>query len=133
MLDPGDILLTDQVAIVTGGAQGIGAGIAENFARFGAHVVIADKNEQMAEETAYAIGGRGPSAMGVKCDVRDLEQVRRMTDLTMEKYGRVDILVNNAGGSAAARFWISSRADGRNMWSSTSPACSDPPTRRSSG
>ena len=54
-MDPSDILLTDQVAIVTGGGQGIGEGVALAFARFGAHVVIADRNAQTGERIAAQV------------------------------------------------------------------------------
>jgi NAD(P)-dependent dehydrogenase (short-subunit alcohol dehydrogenase family) len=104
MFSPDDILLTDQVAIVTGGAQGIGEGIARNFARFGAKVVIADKNAETGPATEAAIRAAGGEALFVPCDVRLLDQVEAMVARTMEMFGRVDILVNNAGGVRRAPF-----------------------------
>jgi NAD(P)-dependent dehydrogenase (short-subunit alcohol dehydrogenase family) len=104
MLSPDDILLTDQVAIVTGGAQGIGEGIATNFARFGARVVIADKNAETGESTARAIRDSGADALFVKCDVRELDQVEQMVEAAQKAFGRIDILVNNAGGVRRAPF-----------------------------
>lgn len=104
MLQPSDILLTDQVAIVTGGGQGIGEGAALAFAQFGAHVVIADKNPETSEKIAAQIREMGREGIFIQTDVRELEQVRSMVDETMERLGRVDILVNNAGGTRRASF-----------------------------
>lgn len=104
VLGPSDILLTDQVAIVTGGGQGIGEGVALTFASFGANVVIADKNAETAESVATNIRAMGREALAIPTDVRELDQVRAMVDRTMDKLGRVDILVNNAGGTRRAPF-----------------------------
>ena len=104
MLTPDDILLTDQVAIITGGAQGIGEGIATNFARFGARVVIADKNAETGERAAQAIRESGADALFVKCDVRELAEVEQMVEATLKAFGRIDVLVNNAGGVRRAPF-----------------------------
>jgi len=103
-MDPSKILLTDQVAIVTGGGQGIGEGIALAFARFGAHVVIADKNAEAGERVAAAVEGLGRRGLAITTDVRDFEQVQAMVDQTVAELGRVDILVNNAGGTRKALF-----------------------------
>jgi len=104
MLTPEDIRLDDQVAIVTGGAQGIGEGVARNFARFGAKVVIADKNADTGPAAAQAIRDAGGEAIFSHCDVRELDQVERMFAETQAAFGRVDILVNNAGGVRRAPF-----------------------------
>ena len=104
MLTPEDIRLDDQVAIVTGGAQGIGEGVARNFARFGAKVVIADKNADTGPVAAQAIRDAGGEAIFSHCDVRELDQVERMFAETQAAFGRVDILVNNAGGVRRAPF-----------------------------
>jgi NAD(P)-dependent dehydrogenase (short-subunit alcohol dehydrogenase family) len=103
-MDPSDILLTDQVAIVTGGGQGIGEGIALGFARFGAHVVVADKNAETGERTAAAVRELGREGLAITTDVREFDQVNALVDQTMERLGRVDILVNNAGGTRYAPF-----------------------------
>lgn len=103
-MKPSDILLTDQVAIVTGGAQGIGEGVARTFARFGAKVVIADKNAETGPRAAQAIRDAGGEALFVACDVRELDQVEAMTARTLETFGRLDILVNNAGGVRRTPF-----------------------------
>ena len=104
MLSPDDVLLTDQVAIVTGGAQGIGEGVARNFARFGARVVIADKDPETGPRTAQAIRDDGGDALFVHCDVREFDQVEAMNAKALDTFGRIDILVNNAGGVRRAPF-----------------------------
>lgn len=87
--------LQGKVAIVTGGAQGMGRAIALRYAREGASVVVADLNGAGAEAVAKEIaGGKGA---GVQVDVRDQEQVQRMVDTAVDTFGGLDILVNNAG------------------------------------
>ena len=83
--------LDDKVAIVTGGAQGIGRAIAEGLAREGARIVIADLRG--AEDAAAAF----PDGLGLTVDVADEAAVQRMADETVERCGSIDILVNNAG------------------------------------
>jgi sorbitol-6-phosphate 2-dehydrogenase len=90
--------LLDQVAIVTGGAQGLGAAIVERLAGEGAHVVVADMNLAGAQETATAVAqatGRRTRAFAVDVTVED--QVAALVDQTLETFGRLDILVANAG------------------------------------
>jgi 3-oxoacyl-[acyl-carrier protein] reductase len=90
--------LDDKVAVITGGAQGIGRAIAELFARRGAHIVIADINQEKAEATAQAIAASsGRRAIAVKTNVTDGENAQAMIDRTIAEFGRIDILVNNAG------------------------------------
>jgi NAD(P)-dependent dehydrogenase (short-subunit alcohol dehydrogenase family) len=103
-MDPSDILLTDQVALITGGGQGIGEGIARGFARFGAKVVIADKNGETGERAAAAIRAAGGEALAITTDVREFEQVKAAVEQTVKRFGRLDILVNNAGGVRHASF-----------------------------
>jgi 3-oxoacyl-[acyl-carrier protein] reductase len=85
--------LNDQVAIVTGGARGIGRGIAARLAREGCRVVVWDRDIEAFEAVA---AGFEPLAL-LPTDVADLESVQRSFDATMSRAGRVDILVNNAG------------------------------------
>ncbi len=90
--------LSDKVAVVTGGAQGIGRAIAEALAGQGANVVVADLQEEKAEATAGEItANTGQRAIAVKVDVADSASAKAMIDRTMDEFGRVDILVNNAG------------------------------------
>lgn len=85
--------LKDRVAIVTGGAQGIGKAIAEKLSEEGASVVIADINEEGAAEAAGNLTGEG---LGLRADVSSPDDVQSMVDATLDRFGRVDVLVNNA-------------------------------------
>lgn len=87
--------LQDQVAIVTGGAQGLGQAICWRLAQEGCHVVVADLNEEKAIQTASSITDR--RTLAVKVDVTDETQVSAMVDRTIQEFGRLDILVANAG------------------------------------
>jgi 2-deoxy-D-gluconate 3-dehydrogenase len=89
--------LSPKVAIVTGGASGIGAAIAYRLAEAGASVVLADMNSAAADESAKKLIGKGWNASAVAVDVSDAAQVAHMVDAAMGAYGGVDILVNNAG------------------------------------
>ncbi|MDT5128477.1 MAG: 3-oxoacyl-[acyl-carrier protein] reductase [Mycobacterium sp.] len=90
--------LTDKVAIVTGGARGIGGQIAMAFAAEGADVVIADVLDEAAAEPVLAsIAESGRRGLFVHTNVADEQQVRAMVDTAVAEFGRVDILVNNAG------------------------------------
>jgi 3-oxoacyl-[acyl-carrier protein] reductase len=90
--------LRDRVAIVTGGARGIGGAIASAFAAEGADVVIADVlGEDVATPVLDAIREAGRRSLLVRTDVGDERSVREMVDRAYEELGEVDILVNNAG------------------------------------
>ena len=89
--------LKGKVALVTGGAQGIGKSVALLLARNGADIVVSDINLEKAEETANEIGSIGPRAMAFKADVANSNDVERMVGAILEKFGKIDILVNNAG------------------------------------
>ena len=90
--------LLDRVAIVTGGARGIGGAIATAFAAEGADVVIADVlGEDAAEPVLSAIAAAGRRGLLVRADVSDEQQVRALADRTYAEFGAVDILVNDAG------------------------------------
>ncbi|MBN1829950.1 MAG: SDR family oxidoreductase, partial [Deltaproteobacteria bacterium] len=88
-----------RVAIVSGAGAGMGLLTAENLAREGAKVVLADINLKAVEEAAEAIGRNGGEAVGVQVDVREYDQVQQAADLAMDKYGSIDILMNFAGGA----------------------------------
>jgi 3-oxoacyl-[acyl-carrier protein] reductase len=90
--------LRDRVAIVTGGARGIGGAIATAFAQEGADVVIADMlGEDVAAPVLSAIESAGRRSLFVRTDVSDETSVRAMVESAHEGFGEVDILVNNAG------------------------------------
>jgi NAD(P)-dependent dehydrogenase (short-subunit alcohol dehydrogenase family) len=86
--------LQNRVAIVTGGAAGIGAAIVRAFVAEGARVAVADIDEAKARDTALALGHE---ALAVGCDVTREEDVARLVAAVRERFGRIDILVNNAG------------------------------------
>ncbi len=88
--------LAAKVALITGGAGGIGSAIARRFAAEGACVVLADLDEAKAQRIASEIGN-ADVALGLGCDVRDAEQVRAAIDATVLAFGGLDIVVNNAG------------------------------------
>jgi 2-hydroxycyclohexanecarboxyl-CoA dehydrogenase len=89
--------LKEKIAIVTGGARGIGKGISRALAAQGAKVVIADLILEEAEKNVVEIERGGGTSMAVQTDITDLEQVKAMVNRARETYGPVDILVNNAG------------------------------------
>jgi len=89
--------LKGKSTIVTGGAKGIGYGIAYRLAEAGANVLVADLDEETANKTAQEFLGKGWTAEAIKVDVSDEEAVKNMINTCKEKFGTVDILVNNAG------------------------------------
>jgi 2-hydroxycyclohexanecarboxyl-CoA dehydrogenase len=94
----------DQVAIVTGGASGIGQATALRLAGEGAAVVIADVNGEGAIAVAGSISEGGGRALALQVDVTDAPGVRAMTEKAIDAFGKVDILVSNAGWDRAAPF-----------------------------
>lgn len=103
-MDQSDILLTDQVAVVTGGGGGIGRAIALAFASVGADVVVADVVPERCEETVARIEELGRQGLGVPTNVIEADQVRACIDRAADRFGRIDILVNNAGGVSRRAF-----------------------------
>lgn len=89
--------LQNKVAVVTGAASGMGKAIATLFAKEGAKVIVSDINLQGAEATVVDIEAGGGVATAVMTNVAKEEDVQKMIDLAVEKYGTLDILVNNAG------------------------------------
>ena len=100
MTDPGipiGPLLADKVAIVTGGAGGIGQAISELFARHGAIVAVVDIDAPRTEETVARIEARGGRAGAHPVDVRDRAALHGVVDATVRDHGRLDVVVNNVG------------------------------------
>ncbi|HEY90769.1 MAG TPA: SDR family oxidoreductase [Dehalococcoidia bacterium] len=91
--------LEDKIAIVTGGGGGIGTCIAREFARAGAHVVVASRNRERLEEIAAEIKALNRESLAITTDITVPEQVETMVKQTLDTFGRIDILVNNAGGA----------------------------------
>ncbi|MEM3722997.1 MAG: SDR family oxidoreductase, partial [Candidatus Hadarchaeales archaeon] len=89
--------LKGKVAIVTGASKGIGRCIAETFAREGCALTIVSRNLEEIAAAAKEMGKYGADVLALKCDVSREEEVKKMVDATIEKFGKIDILVNNAG------------------------------------
>ena len=89
-------LLADRVAVITGGSRGIGRGIAELYAKEGAAVAISGRNPSTGDEFCQALGP--DRALFVQGDMTNRDDVERLIDATVERFGRLDIAVLNAGG-----------------------------------
>lgn len=96
-----DAALSGRTAVITGAAQGIGRSIALRFGKAGAQLVLADRDAEMLERTAEALGSQGIEVLPVVCDIIDVAQIDDMFRATIDRYEQVDVLVNNA---AHARF-----------------------------
>jgi NAD(P)-dependent dehydrogenase (short-subunit alcohol dehydrogenase family) len=97
--------LEGRVAVVTGGGQGVGQGIARALAEAGANIVIAQRDAEVGEEEArYLREMHRVEALFVPTDVTKPEQVETMIKVAMDRFGRLDILVNNAGASFPKRL-----------------------------
>ncbi len=97
--------LKDKVSIITGAAQGIGLACAQEFAREGAKVVLADVNHGTGEEAAKQIRSDGGEAVFVRCDVSKKDQVEGLVRETVAHFGWIDVVVNNAGVNHSANFF----------------------------
>jgi meso-butanediol dehydrogenase / (S,S)-butanediol dehydrogenase / diacetyl reductase len=94
----------DRVVVVTGAAQGIGAGIVRALAAEGAKVVVADLNEELAGATADAITSKGGTAIAVGVDVADRSSVQALIGRTVDAFGELHVIFNNAGISRPERW-----------------------------
>ena len=92
-------ILDGKVAIVTGGAGGIGSRIAQTYSDAGARVVVASRSQEKIDAVAEQLKSSGGEAIAVATDVTVPEDVGNMVAKTVEVFGRVDVLVNNAGGA----------------------------------
>jgi len=102
--------LENKVAIVTGGAKGIGFAVAERFAKDGARVVVADIDEDAGSRAVEAIGAHG-AVRFVRCDVGDKADVDNLVAATVQSWGSVDALVANAGIAIGSDFLDVTEAD----------------------
>ncbi len=91
-----DIVISDSVAVVTGGASGIGKGIVGALLRHGAKVVIADIEQSSIDETVAEMSGHG-DVTGIRTDITDEASVKALADAVYERHGKVNLLYNNAG------------------------------------
>ncbi len=97
--------MSGRTCVVTGSARGIGRGIAEDFGRHGANVVVNYRSsEESAHETVAAVEDAGGEAIAVRADVTDTAEIEAMRDRTHERFGPADVLVNNAGINRDTRF-----------------------------
>jgi NAD(P)-dependent dehydrogenase (short-subunit alcohol dehydrogenase family) len=98
------MLLTDQVAVVTGGGGGIGRAIALAYADAGADIVVGDLIPERCEEVAARVREMGRRALAIPMNVMEAEQIRTLIERAAQEFGRLDILVNNAGGVRGQPF-----------------------------
>jgi len=96
------MLLSNRVAIITGGAKGIGRGIALKFAAEGCSIVIADVAMKEAKDTLNEVIKKGRDGLAIQCDVTNSVQVKGVVNSAISKFDKIDILVNNAGGMPSA-------------------------------
>jgi NAD(P)-dependent dehydrogenase (short-subunit alcohol dehydrogenase family) len=100
-----------KTAVITGGAAGIGRAMGELFARQGMNLVLADIEQAALDETVSALRGAGYSCEGVVTDVSRADEVERLADAAMDRFGGIHIACNNAGVIAGGLLWEESLAD----------------------
>lgn len=89
-------MLIDKTALITGGGQGVGQGIALALAKQGANIVVTGRTLEKCETTAKMLQERGVKALALRCDVKSNDDLQNIIDKTIAEFGRLDILVNNA-------------------------------------
>jgi NAD(P)-dependent dehydrogenase (short-subunit alcohol dehydrogenase family) len=99
-------LVAGQVAVVTGGASGIGLALAERFARSGLNIVLADVDEPGLKTASDVVGALGVEVLVVPTDVSDEGAVQALASAALERFGAVHIVCNNAGVSSRADPWF---------------------------
>lgn len=122
----------DKIAIVTGGASGIGRELGKQLGAAGATVVLADLDEELAAESAAQIQSAGGKARAIALDVRNAEKVQALVSDTVRAHGRIDYLFNNAGVAVFGEAQSMTHEDwakliDTNIWGSCT--VSKPPTR----
>lgn len=113
--------LKGKVAVITGGASGLGRAIADVCVREGMKIVIADIEDRTLQQATAEIQGLGAEVIGVKVDVSKADDVQRLADKTYETFGAAHLLFNNAGVAGGKRAWEATEADwqwelGVNLW-----------------
>jgi len=94
--------LKNKVSIITGGGRGLGAIFADVLAEAGSHVVLCSRKEEGCKEVAKQLEKSDVQAIGLKCDVTDIDDINQVKDFVMSEFGRIDVLVNNAGATWGA-------------------------------
>ena len=92
-------ILKNKVILITGGGTGLGKSMAMRFAELGASLVIASRRKDVISKTTSQIKEIGSEAIGLQCDVRDMDQVQSMVNDTLNHFDKIDILINNAAGN----------------------------------
>jgi meso-butanediol dehydrogenase / (S,S)-butanediol dehydrogenase / diacetyl reductase len=96
--------LNDRVIMITGGAQGLGEGIARRLAAEGGTVVIADRNGELAQSVADSLTAAGHRALAIAVDVAERPQVQAAIRKTVDAFGKLDVMFNNAGFNKPVPF-----------------------------
>src|SRR5579875_3471555 len=100
-----DLGMDGKIALVTGGSKGLGRAIALELAREGAEVALCARDEGEVDAAAREIGGDvGREALGMVADVTRVDDIQRLVDATVQRFGGLDILVNNAGRATPGNF-----------------------------
>lgn len=94
--------LQNKVAIVTGGGRGLGLAISHGLAEAGSNIVVCSRKEANCKKVARDIERLGVRAFGYKCDITDRDNIVRLKDFVLKKFGKIDILVNNSGATWGA-------------------------------
>lgn len=110
-----------KVAVITGGASGLGREFANQAADLGMKLVLADVQQDALDQARTELEARGAEVLAMLCDVRKGEQVQALADATMAKFGAVHLVFNNAGVGSGGLIWENSEADwewvlGVNLW-----------------
>lgn len=104
MYNQNDFKMDGQVAVITGGGDGIGKAIAETFAAAGAAVMVSDLKLESAEAVARAINDVGGKAAAIACNVTDESDLTELVAATVREFGKLTVLVSNAGGGGPKPF-----------------------------
>ena len=100
-----------KVAVVTGGASGLGRAMAQRFAHEGMRLVLADVQQDALDRAVAEFAAAGHTAIGVRCDVSKADQVDALRDAALKRFGKVHVVCNNAGVAPGGLAWESTVAD----------------------